>query len=150
MRYRYSIRMFAGLGDLALQRGDLSAARDHSATCLDLATRTGSRKNLVKGWRLAGEVARAQRDWDRAEAHLRKALDLAVALGNPVQYWQTEIALGHLLDDVGRTQEARQAFHRAHVRLQEVGAKLRDERLRAAFAKSAELRFVQEADVPSD
>src|SRR5262249_56366490 len=102
MRYRYSIRMFAGLGDLALKRGDLSAARDHSAMCLDLATRTASRKNLVKGWRLAGEVARAQRDWDRAEGHLRKALDLAVALGNPVQYWQTDIALGPLLNDVCR------------------------------------------------
>jgi tetratricopeptide (TPR) repeat protein len=150
MRYRYSIRMFAGLGDLALRRGDLSTARDHSATCLDLATRTASRKNLVKGWRLAGQVARAQKDWDRAEGHLRTALDLAIALGNPVQYWQTEIALGQLLDDVGRSQEARQAFHRAHVRLQEVGANLRDERLRAAFAKSAELQFVQQADVPSD
>jgi len=150
MRYRYSIRMFAGLGHLARQRGDLSAARDHSATCLDLATRTRSRKNLVKGWRLAGEVARAQKDWDRAEGCLRTALDLAIALGNPVQYWQTEVALGKLLDDVGRSQEARQAFHRAHVRLQEVGANLRDERLRDAFAKSAELRFVQQADVPSE
>src|SRR5262249_26204342 len=150
MRYRYSIRMFAGLGDLALKRGDLSTARDHSATCLDLATRTRSRKNLVKGWRLAGEVARAQRDWDRAEAHLRKALDLAVELGNPVQYWQTEIALGQLLDDVGRPQEARQAFHRAHVRAQDVGANLRDERLRAAFAKSAELHYLQHVDVPAE
>jgi tetratricopeptide (TPR) repeat protein len=150
MRYRYSIRMFAGLGDLALQRGDLSAARDHSATSLDLATRTGSRKNLVKAWRLAGEVARAQREWDRAQGHLRKALDLAVALGNPVQYWRTEIALGQLLVDIGRPVEARQAFHRAHLRLQEVGAGLRDERLRDAFAKSAELRFLRQADVPSD
>ena len=66
MRFRYSIRMFAGMGELALARGDLSAARSHSAECLELATRTGSRKNLVKGWRLAGEIARAERDWDKA------------------------------------------------------------------------------------
>ena len=64
MRFRYSIRMFAGMGELALARGDLCAARRHSAECLELATRTGSRKNLVKGWRLAGEIARAERDWD--------------------------------------------------------------------------------------
>ena len=49
MRFRYSIRMFAGMGELALARGDLRAARSHSAECLELATRTGSRKNLVKG-----------------------------------------------------------------------------------------------------
>ena len=62
---------------------------------------------------------------------------------------EPQIVARKALDDVGRSQEARQAFHRAHVRLQEVGANLRDERLRAAFAKSAELRFVQQVDVPS-
>ena len=67
MRYRYSIRMFAGMGELALARGDLAAARRHSAECLELATRTNSRKNLVKGWRLAGDIARVERDWDTAE-----------------------------------------------------------------------------------
>ena len=58
-----------------------------------LATRTGSRKNLVKGWRLAGDIARAERDWDSAEGQLR-TLDLAASLGNPVQQWKTEMALG--------------------------------------------------------
>ena len=91
------------MGGLALARGDLAAARSHSAECLALATRTGSRKNLVKGWRLAGDIARAERDWDTAEGQLRKSLDLAVSLGNPVQQWKTEMALGHLLQDAGRT-----------------------------------------------
>ena len=86
MRFRYSIRMFASMGELALVRGDLATARTYSAECLDLATRTGSRKNLVKGWRLAGELERAQRDWDRAEQHLRTAQELAASIGNPVQY----------------------------------------------------------------
>jgi hypothetical protein len=63
LKFRYSIRMFAGLGELALARGDFAAARSHSAECLALATRTGSRKNLVKSWRLASEIARAERDW---------------------------------------------------------------------------------------
>ena len=143
MRFRYSIRMFAGMGELAMARGDLAAARSHSAECLDLATRTGSRKNLVKGWRLAGEVERAQRNWDRAEQHLRRALELAVSLGNPVQYWRTEVALGQLLSDLGRPDEAREAFHRAHLRMQRVRESLRHGRLRDAFEKSGELRFLQ-------
>ena len=142
MRFRYSIRMFASMGELALARGDLAAARTYSAECLDLATRTGSRKNLVKGWRLAGELERAQRDWDRAEQHLRTALELAASLGNPVQYWRTELALGQLLSDAGRPDEAREAFQRAYLRMQRVRESLRHERLRDAFEKSGELRLV--------
>jgi tetratricopeptide (TPR) repeat protein len=142
MRFRYSIRMFASMGELALARGDLSAARNYSAECLNLATRTGSRKNLVKAWRLAGELQRAQRDWDRAEQHLRTALALAASIGNPVQYWRSELALGQLLSDAGRPEEAREAFQRAHLRMQRVRESLSHERLRDAFEKSGELRLV--------
>jgi transcriptional regulator with AAA-type ATPase domain/tetratricopeptide (TPR) repeat protein len=143
MRFRYSIRMFASMGELALARGDLVAARTYSAECLDLAARTGSRKNLVKGWRLAGELERAQRDWDRAERHLRTALELAASVGNPVQYWRTELALGQLLSDAGRPDEARGAFQRAYLRLQQVRETLRHQQLRDAFEKSGELRLAQ-------
>jgi tetratricopeptide (TPR) repeat protein len=142
MRFRYSTRMFASLGELALARGDLSAARAHSAACLELATRTGSRKNLVKGWRLAGELERAQRNWDRAEQHLGTALKLAASVGNPVQYWRTELSLGQLLSDAGRPGEAREAFERAYLRMQRVRESLRQERLREAFEKSGEFRLV--------
>jgi transcriptional regulator with AAA-type ATPase domain/tetratricopeptide (TPR) repeat protein len=143
MRFRYSIRMFASLGELALVRGNLTAARAYSAECLDLATRTGSRKNLVKGWRLVGEIERAQQDWDRAEQHLRTALELAASVGNPVQYWKTELALGQLLSDLRRPGEAREAFERANLRMQQVRGSLRHERLQDAFEKSAELRLVR-------
>ena len=142
MRFRYAIRMFASMGELALARGDLATARTYSADCLDLATRTGSRKNLVKGWRLAGELERAQRNWDRAEQHLRTALELAASIGNPVQYWKTELAFGQLLTDAGRPDEAREAFQRAYLRMQQVRESLRHERLRTAFEKSGELRLV--------
>src|SRR6185436_959745 len=45
MRFRYSIRLFLGLGEVALARGETALAREHAARGLDLATRTGSRKN---------------------------------------------------------------------------------------------------------
>ena len=143
MRFRYSIRMFAGMGEVALAQGDLSTARDHSAACLDLATRSGSRKNLVKGWRLAGEIARAERNWDAAEGHLRTARDLALPLGNPVQHWKSEIALGRCLQDAGRVDDARQAFQRAFVIMLRVRERLRDERLQRAFDKNPDLSLVQ-------
>jgi tetratricopeptide (TPR) repeat protein len=144
MRFRYSIRMFAGMGAVALARGDLAAARLYSAECLALATRTGSRKNLVKGWRLAGDIARAERDRDTAEGHLRKALDLALSLGNPVQLWKTQMAFGDLLKDAGRTPEAQHAFQRAFGVMQQVRQSLGAERLRAAFEKNPDLQVVQD------
>jgi transcriptional regulator with AAA-type ATPase domain/tetratricopeptide (TPR) repeat protein len=143
MRVRYSTRMFVGMGTLAVARGDLSAARQHSAESLELATRSHSRKNLVKGLRLAGEIARAERDWDAAEGHFRRSRDLAVALGNPVQLWKAEMALGAFLEDAGRHEEGRQAFQQALGVMQRVRASLREEVLRNAFDKNPDLQKVQ-------
>src|SRR5262249_39996146 len=74
MRWRYSIHPFAGLGQLALVTGDLDQARRHADECLERATRTASRKSLVKGWRLRGEIARARRMWEDADHALQEAL----------------------------------------------------------------------------
>ena len=144
MRYRYSIRMFAGMGGLALARGDLTTARAHGAECLELATRAGSRKNLVKAWRLAGEIARAERSWDAAEGHFRTSRDLAISLANPVQQWKAELALGHFLQAAGRADEARHAFERTLALMQRVRDGLRHERLREAFEKNPDLRLAQD------
>ena len=148
MRFRYSIRMFAGMGELAVARGDLQTARRHSAECLDLATRTNARKNLVKGWRLAGAIASAERDWDRAEGHFRAARDLAVTLGNPAQHWKTELALGHFFRDTGRTVDAQQAYQRSFDVMRRVRDSLREPRLREAFAKNPDLARLQTLIVP--
>jgi DNA-binding NtrC family response regulator/tetratricopeptide (TPR) repeat protein len=143
MRFRYSIRLFASMGELALARCDLGAARAHSAQCLELATRTGSRKNLVKGHRLAGAVAGAAREWDRAEDHLRTALRLGEGLGNPAQLWKTELALGRLLGEAGRVDDARDAYVRAMATMQRVRDGLRHDELRSAFDTSFDVQHVR-------
>ncbi len=143
MRFRYSIRLFASMGELALARGDLAGARAHSAQCLELATRTGSRKNLVKGYRLAGEVATAAREWDRAEEHLRAALHLAEHLGNPAQLWKTDLALGRFLSESGRADGAREAYLRAMAAMQGVRDRLRHDALRSAFDISRDVQHVR-------
>ena len=67
MKWRYSMHLFASLGDFWLARGESARAQEFVAECLDIATRTNSRKYIVKGWRLQGEIARARRQWDEAE-----------------------------------------------------------------------------------
>ena len=143
MRFRYSMRMFAGMGELALTRGDLAAARSHSAESLDLATRTGSRKNLVKALRLAAEIAAAAGEHDAAEGQFRKACDLAAALGNPAQHWKSELAFGRFLQSAGRSDDAARAFQRARAVMHQLQGRLHDDRLRRAFEKNPDWRYVQ-------
>src|SRR5262249_39103839 len=110
MRWRYSTHLFASLGDLWLARGDPERARAFADQCLELAERSGARKNLVKGWRLAGEIATARRQWDEAAQALRRALDIAEAIGNPTQLWKTHMAWGRLLDETGKRVEAHTSY----------------------------------------
>ena len=93
MRFRYSMRLAASQGELALARGDLDEAAGHARRCLELATRTNARKNLVKAWRLAGATACAARRWDEAGRALHEARTIAEAIGNPTQLWRTYGAL---------------------------------------------------------
>jgi DNA-binding NtrC family response regulator/tetratricopeptide (TPR) repeat protein len=134
MKFRYTIRLAASQGELALARGDLAAARAHADRCLELATRYRARKNLVKGWRLHGEIATAARAWDAAEQALLRARDLADAIGNPPQQWRTHAALARLHAARGRADAARAAAAGIEV-LDRVAAGLTDPALRASLER---------------
>jgi len=142
MRFRYSIRLFASMGELALARGDLAGARACADRCLEAATRTTSRKNLVKGWRLTGEIACAARRWDEAEAALSEALLVAERIGNPPQLWRTHAALARLHLARGRPDAARHANAAARVVLDRMRAVLPDGALRAALESAPLVRRV--------
>jgi hypothetical protein len=47
-KWRYSMHVFASLADLWLARSDLGKARTFTDRCLEVATRTMSRKYLVR------------------------------------------------------------------------------------------------------
>jgi len=113
MKYRFSIRLYADLGTFWLRRGDLDKATAFADQSLDLATRSTARKNLVKGWRLKGEIALARRAWKEAEAWLQRALTLAQAVGNPPQLWQTHAVLGQLHTALRQPDQAQQALQAA-------------------------------------
>jgi tetratricopeptide (TPR) repeat protein len=112
MKWRYLIRLPASLGERWLAPGDLAKAQGCADRCRELATRNGSRKNLAKGWRLAGEIATARRQWEAAEQALGEALAVARSVGNPTQLCKSHLAMGRLRAERGRAEQAR-AEHRA-------------------------------------
>ena len=130
MRWRYSTHLFASLGDLWLARGDYTKAREFCDHCLDIATRTNSKKNLVKGWRLKGEIALARQQLDEAEHALRQGLIIAQAIGNPPQLWKTHAALGRLYIDRKKPEQAEQAYNAAREVIDRVKGNLQNPELR--------------------
>jgi tetratricopeptide (TPR) repeat protein len=144
MKWRYTIRLFASLGELWLARGDLTKALECTEQCLDHATRTTSRKYLVKGWRLRGEMALARRHWDEAEGWLQQALTLAQTVGNPTQLWRTHLAVGRLGAAPRRPEQARQAYQAAREVIERVKATVRNAELRVGLEHSSLLRYVDD------
>jgi DNA-binding NtrC family response regulator/tetratricopeptide (TPR) repeat protein len=142
MRWRYSMRLFGDLGALWLARGDPARAAGFVDESLELATRTSSRKNLVKGWRLRGEIALARRELDEAEDAFRRALAVASTIGNPTQLWKTHAAWGHLQAARQRPDAAREAYGAACAVIERVKADLRDPDLRRSLVEQASARQV--------
>jgi class 3 adenylate cyclase/tetratricopeptide (TPR) repeat protein len=144
MRWRYSTHLFVSLGDLWLACGDPDRAREFADQCRELAERSGARKNLVKAWRLAGEIATARRQWDVAGAALQQALAMAEVIGSPTQLWKTHVARGRLLEEMGKRAEARVAYVAAHDVIERVSGGLRTPALCEAFARSFFVSAVKE------
>jgi tetratricopeptide (TPR) repeat protein len=149
MKWRYSMHLFASLGELWLARGDPVQAREFAEQCLELATRTNSRKYLVKGWRLTGEIARARGQRDEAEAALRQALTIAQAIGNPTQLWKTHFALGQLRAEAKRRELAQQSFQGAREVIDLVKRRLQNPVLRASLEHCPLIRHVYDLSLPS-
>jgi class 3 adenylate cyclase/tetratricopeptide (TPR) repeat protein len=144
MKWRYSTHLFASLGDLWLARGDTTKAQEFADHCLDIAARTNSRKNLVKGLRLRGEIAVARRQWDNAENELRQALTIAKTIGNPTQLWKTHLAVARLNNNWKKREKALVAYQEARHVVEQVRGSLRNEGLRASFERSPIIQQVYE------
>ena len=148
MRWRYSTHLFASLADLWIARGDYAKAMEWANECLEIATRTRARKNLVKGWRAKGEIATRQRRWDEAEQALREALTIAQAIGNPGQLWRTHAALGRLHDAARKSEEARAAYAAARDVIEGMRAGLRNSDLRASLERASFAQRIVELSAP--
>ncbi len=144
MKWRYSTHLFASLGDLWLARGDHDRARSWADQCLEIATRTDARKNLVKGWRLKGEIATARRQWDEARTTLDQALAIAQQIGNPGQLWKTHAAIGRLHDAAGRRDQAASAYGHARDVIDGIRSRLQDTELRAALDRAVFVQHIQD------
>ncbi len=147
MKWRYSQRLMHSLGEIVLAEGDTERALALADECLALAEPTESRKNIVKGRRLRGQVFLAQDKLTEAEQEISIALEIAKQIGNPPQLWKTYVALGDLRQAQGRQDDAHQAYCDAITVIEDVAAGLDDESLRNTFMNSSHVQEIrQKAD----
>jgi len=145
MLWRYSQHLFHSYGELWLARGDCDKALAYADECLALAEQSDSRKNIVKGRRLRGQVLLAQGKLPEAERELATVLEIAQQIGNPPQLWKTHAALGDLRQAQGRGNDARQAYRDALAVIEGVAAGLSDESLRETFLSSDHVQGIRRA-----
>jgi tetratricopeptide (TPR) repeat protein len=136
------------MGELALAQGDIAKAKAMNARCFEGASRSDSRKNLVKAHRLEGEIARVRKEWKEAEYHLGQALDLARAIGNPPQLWKTHEAFGRLFEESGRQELASKAFNAAGQVIDKVESSLQNRELKASFQCAGFVRKIRGLTFP--
>jgi class 3 adenylate cyclase/tetratricopeptide (TPR) repeat protein len=144
MRWRYSQHLAAGLGEIWLALDDPDKGDSFCNQCLDLATRTESKKYLVRGWRLKAEIAMARLQWEEAEEALRKSLTYAKVVGNPTQLWKTQLAFGQLYRDTRRIDAARSSFAAARTVIDSIGQSLQTPELKEGFERSSLIRAALE------
>lgn len=113
MKWRYITHLFSSFGKFWLAQGDLNQAQKFTEQCLDRATRTDSRKYLVKGWRLKAEIAVARKQYKEADAAFQKALSIAQFISNPTQLWKTHLAMGKFYSENDGQKKAEESYRAA-------------------------------------
>lgn len=121
---------------------DTLSRRAFAGQCMEIATRTNSRKKLVKGWRLKGDIAFARRQWEEAGHWLRQALALARDVGNPPQLWKAHLALRRLHTETGRQQQVQQSYQTACQVIDRVKTNLQNPELRTRLKRSPLIQHV--------
>jgi tetratricopeptide (TPR) repeat protein len=147
MKWRYSTHLFASLGELWMSRGNPRKAQEFVDQCLEIAKRTNSRKYLVKGWRLQGEIDLAHRQWDEAEGWLRQALLLAREVGNPPQLWKTYLTMARVQTAREQSAQAQESYQAARDVIDRIKVGLIDSDLRENFAQSPLIRQVYDLSI---
>jgi len=145
MKWRYTRHMNASLGELWLAHGDIEKALACADACIAPAEATSTRRNIVKGRRLKGEVLLAQGKFAEAETELENTLRVAHEVGNPAQTWKTQTLIGRLRQAQGRPQDALTAYQEAITTVERVASALSDPALRNTLLTSPQVAFLRES-----
>lgn len=101
------------MGMIALMRGDLELAEEHSRRALESSRKIQNKMGLAQMQTALGEIARTRGDYATAEAEYNLALALAHELGQKARIMMVSHNLGHVALYYGKTRRAAGYFRDA-------------------------------------
>jgi tetratricopeptide (TPR) repeat protein len=140
-RWRFTLRLYAGLSTHLLSQGELDKAAGYARLLLDAATRYEARKYIVIAHKLLAESAIAGNNLAEAETQLTNALLQFAGYSVPLVAWRIYSMLGRVRLQLSRGSAA-EAFERASTILEMIAANVHEETLRASFLGSPAVREV--------
>jgi DNA-binding CsgD family transcriptional regulator len=144
-RLRYLNRHQLLLAEEALARGDGETALRQAEEAARLATTKGVRKNLAKGWLLAGRALLALDRPREAAERLRRSVALADELGHGSLRWVARLWLGRAATALRQRGEAASLFQQALDQVEALAAALPEARTRDAFLAAPTVIALREA-----
>jgi tetratricopeptide (TPR) repeat protein/predicted Ser/Thr protein kinase len=141
-RWRYNIRHQAARSEHWLSQGDLKQATEYANRLLDMAAQFKARKYVAVAHKLRAEISIARGAVSEAEAELHSALELLRNYPVPILEWRVLATLGRLYSAASDTDRTRGAFSRSAAIVQQIARNAPDEKLRAGFLDSGEVREV--------
>jgi serine/threonine protein kinase/tetratricopeptide (TPR) repeat protein len=145
MLWKYSQHFYHSYGELWLYRGNYEKAISYADKCLEIAEVRDfeSKKNIVKGRRLRGQVLMGQGKLEEAEQEISVALKVAHQVGNPTQLWLTYTTIGDLWQLQGRPEDSMKAYRDAYSVIEDVANNLSDESRRELFLNSKQVQGIK-------
>jgi tetratricopeptide (TPR) repeat protein/predicted Ser/Thr protein kinase len=147
-RWRYNIRHQAARSEHAFSQGDLKQASEYANRLSKMAGQFKARKYIAVAHKLRAEIALSRGEAVEAETELRSALELLRSYPAPIIEWKILAVLGRLHSMGNDPARARDAFSRSVAIVQQIADNSPDEKLRATFLDSKEVREVFAGSAP--
>jgi DNA-binding winged helix-turn-helix (wHTH) protein/predicted ATPase len=140
-RWRFTLRLYAGLSTHLLSRGELDKSAGYARRLLEAATRYEARKYIAIAHKLLAEAAIAGDNVAEAELQLNTALVQLAGYPVPLVAWRIYSTLGRVRLQLSHGSTA-EPFKRASTIVKMIAANVREEKLRTSFLSSPAVREV--------
>jgi tetratricopeptide (TPR) repeat protein/predicted Ser/Thr protein kinase len=147
-RWRYNIRHQAARSEHWLSQGDLKQAAEYATRLFDMASQFKARKYMAVARKLRAEIALSRGAAVEAETELHSALELLRSFPVPILEWKILAVLGRLHFAGNDSAGARSAFSQSAAIVQRIAGNSPDDKLRATFLDSDEVREVFSGSAP--
>jgi hypothetical protein len=139
-RWRYNLRLQAGLASYWITQGDLQAAAVHAAAALKGAEATLSRKHLAWAHKLLGDIAALEERVADGEHHYATALGVLQRHPCPTIEWKILKAAAELAQRQKNDSAAADFLGQARAVVQSLACAIQDDKLRQGFLAAKPVR----------